>query len=69
MIDNDFESQWGQNKAYEICIFCLKPKYAALGGYSQEWWARNHDNISDWNDMAIRRLLFQLSGTVQIEII
>jgi hypothetical protein len=38
---------------------CFSAKHTALRRKSKEWLARNQDNVSEWDDMAIRGLLFQ----------
>jgi hypothetical protein len=40
-------------------ICCLSTKNVALKRKNKEWLARNQDNVSEWNDMSIRGLLFQ----------
>jgi hypothetical protein len=49
----------GQTKDYKIGICCFSAKHAALRRKSKDWLARNQDNVSEWGDMSIRRLLFQ----------
>ena len=53
----EFESRSGQTKDYKIGICCFSTKHAALR--SNDWLAWNQDNVSEWCDMSIRRLLFQ----------
>jgi len=48
----------GQTKDYEIGICSFSAKHAALRRKSKDWLARNQDNVSDWSDMSICRLLF-----------
>ena len=54
-----FEPRSGQNKDYKIGICSLFAKHAPLRRKSKDWLARNLDNVSEWGDMPIRRLLFQ----------
>jgi hypothetical protein len=42
-----------------IGICCFFFKHAALNGKSKDLLVRNQDNVSEWNDMSIRGLLFQ----------
>ena len=49
----------GQTKGYEISICCFSAKHAALRRKSKDWFVRNPDNVSEWGDMSISRLLFQ----------
>ena len=53
------EPRSGQTIDYKICICCFSVMYAALRGKSKVWLARNLDNVSEWDDMSIRGLLFQ----------
>jgi 3-phosphoglycerate kinase len=32
----------------------------------KDWLARNKDNVSEWGDMSVRRLLFQRADTLKI---
>jgi len=48
----------GQTKDYEISICCFSAKHAALRRKSKNWFVRNPDNVSEWGDMSISRLLF-----------
>jgi hypothetical protein len=49
----------GQTKDYAIGICSFSAKYAALRRKSNDWLARNQDNVSEWGDMSVRGLLFQ----------
>ena len=44
---------------YRIGICCFSAKHAALKRKSKDWWARNQDIVSEWDDMSICGLLFQ----------
>ena len=58
-VDRGFNPQSGQTKDYEIGICCFSAKHVALRRKSKDWLAWNRDNVSEWSDMSIRRLLFQ----------
>ena len=58
-VDRVFDPQLGQTKDYKIGICCFSAKDAALRSKSKDWLAWNQDNVSEWGDMSIRRLLFQ----------
>ena len=58
-VDHGFDSRSGQTKDYEIGICCFSTKHAALRRKSNDWLARNQNNVSQWSDMYIRGLLFQ----------
>jgi hypothetical protein len=58
-VDRGFEPRSGQTKDYKIGICCFSAKHAALRRKSNDWLARNQDNVSVWGDMSIRGLLFQ----------
>ena len=58
--DQGFEPWSGQAKDYKIgiCYFSAK-QHTALRSKSKDWLARNQNNVSEWNDMSTRGLLFQ----------
>ena len=58
-VDRGFEPQTGQTRGYKIGMCCFFAKNAALRKKSKEYLARNQDNVSEWGDMPIRKLLFQ----------
>jgi hypothetical protein len=58
-VDRGFKPRSGQTKDYKIDICCFSAKQAALSIKCKHWLARNQDNVSEWGDMSIRRLLFQ----------
>jgi len=58
-VDRGVEPRSSQTKDYKIGICCFSAKHAALNRKSKDWLARNQDNVSEWGDMSIRRLLFQ----------
>jgi hypothetical protein len=49
----------GQTKDYKIGICCFSAKHAALRRKSKDLLVLNQDNVSEWGNMFIRRLLFQ----------
>ena len=58
VVDHGFKPRAGQTKDYETGICCFSVKNAALRKKSKDWLARNQDNVSEWGDISIRRLLF-----------
>jgi hypothetical protein len=58
-VDHGFKPRSGQTKDKKIGICCFSAEHAALRRKSKDWLARNQDNVSEWDDMSIRRLLFQ----------
>ncbi len=58
-VDRGFEPQSGQTKDYKIGICCFSAKHAALRRKSNDWLARNQNNVSEWSDIFTRGLLFQ----------
>ena len=67
-VDRGFEPQSGQTKDYKIGICCFSAKQASLRRKSKDWLAWNQDNVSEWGDMSIRGLLFQLASTIKIQL-
>ena len=68
VVDRGFEPRSGQIKDDKIGICCFSAKYAALRRTSNDWLARNQNNVSEWDDISIRGLLFQRASTIQIQI-
>ena len=58
-VDRGFKPRSGQTKDYKIGICCFSAKHAALRRKSKDWFSRNQDNVSEWSDMSIPRLLSQ----------
>ena len=56
-VDRGFEPRSCQTKDYAIGICCFSAKHAALRRKSKDWLAQNQDNVSEWGDMSIRRLI------------
>ena len=50
--DCEFEPRSGQTKEYKIGICCYSAKHAALKNKSKDWFAHNHDSVSEWSDMS-----------------
>ena len=68
VVDRGFEPRLGQTKDYKIGICCFSTKHTALRRKSKDWLARNQDNVSEWGDMSIHRLLFQWANTIKIQL-
>jgi hypothetical protein len=47
------------NAIIKIVFVVFPAKYTASRRKNKNWLARNYDNVSDWDDMSIRELLFQ----------
>jgi hypothetical protein len=58
-VDRGFWPRSSQTKDYKIGICCFSAKHAAPSRKSKDWLARNQDNVSEWNNMSIRGLLFE----------
>ena len=58
-VDRGFEPRSGQSKDYKIGICCFSAKRAALRSNRKDCLARIQNNVSEWGDMCISRLLFQ----------
>jgi len=66
VVDRGFQFRLGQTKDYNIGICCFSTKHAALRSKNKDWLARN--NLSEWGDMPIRRLLFQCARIIKIQL-
>ena len=57
VVDHAFEPRSCQTKDNEIGICCFSTKHTALRRESKDWLTWNQDDVSEWGDMSIRRLL------------
>ena len=67
-VEREFEPRSGQTKDYKIGICCFSTKHAAIRKKKKDWLARDHDNMSEWDDISIRELLFQWASTIKIQL-
>jgi hypothetical protein len=67
-VDRGFEPLLSQTKDCKIGMCCFFAKHAALRRKSEDWLARNQNNVSEWSDMSTRGLLFQWASTIQIQL-
>ena len=67
-VDRGFEPRSGQAKDYKISICYFSAKDAALRRKSKDWLARKQDNVSEWDYVSIRGLLFQWASTIKIQL-
>ena len=67
-VDRGFEPRSDQTKVYIIGICCFSAKHAAIRRKNKDWLARNQNNMSEWSNMSIRRLLFQWASTIKIHL-
>ena len=58
-VNRVFEPRSSQTKDYAIGICCFSAKRAALRRKSKDWLARDQNNVSEWNAISTRGLLFQ----------
>ena len=65
-INRRFEPWSGHTKDYTICVCCFFAKPAAIRRKSNDWLARNQNNMSEWNNISTRGLLFEWTSTIQI---
>ena len=66
VVDRGFVTSSGRD--YKIGMCCFSAKHAALRRKSKDWLAQNQDNVSEWDDMSICRLLFQWPSTIKIQL-
>ena len=57
-VDRGFELRTDQTKDYKFGVCCFFERHAALKRKSKVWLARNQNNVSEWNDMSTRGMLF-----------
>ena len=63
-----FEARLGQTKENKIGICWFSAKHTPLRRNIKDLMDRNQDNVSEWGDISIRRLLFQRASTIQIQL-
>jgi hypothetical protein len=68
VVDRWFKSRSDQTKDYKIGMCCFSIMHTALGRKSKDRLAQNQDNVSEWGDMSIRRLLFQWASTIKMQV-
>jgi hypothetical protein len=66
VVDRGFEPWSDHTKDYKIGICWFSAKHAALLRKSEYRLALSKNNVSEWSDMSIRRLLFQWASTTKI---
>jgi len=49
-------------------IFFIWPKNEAIRSKSKDWFIRNQDSVSGWNDMSTHGLLFQWASTIKVQL-
>jgi hypothetical protein len=59
VVDHGFEPRSGQTKHCKIGICCFSAKHVALRRKSKHRLARNQENVFEWGDMSICKLLFK----------
>jgi hypothetical protein len=68
VVDFGFEPRSRQTKDYENGICCFSAKHKAIRRKSKDWLARNQDNVSEWDEISLRWLLFQCVGIKIIQL-
>ena len=58
-IDRRFKPWSGHTKDYKICVCCFTAKHAALRRKSNDWLARNQNNVCELSNMSTRGWLFE----------
>ena len=66
--DRGLEPRSGQTKHYQNYICCFSAKQASLRRKSNDWLARNQNNVSEWSDISTGGLLFQCASTIKIQL-
>ena len=60
VVDRRFESLSGKTKDFNICMGCFSAKHTSLyGDRTKTGWLGIRIMCLEWDDMSIRRLLFQ----------
>ena len=67
-VDYGFEPRSGQTKDYKIGICCFTAKYTALRSKNKYFLTRDQDNVSEWNNISTRGLLFLWASTIKLQL-
>jgi hypothetical protein len=59
VIDRGIKPRSAQTKDYKIGICCFSANHTSLRRKNEDWLAWNQDDVPNWGNMSIRRLLFQ----------
>jgi len=68
VVDCRFESHRVQTKDYDVGIYFLSIKNAALRIRSKDYMADNQYNVSELSDWSTRWLLFQWASTIKVQL-
>jgi len=63
-VDGGLVPRSRQAKDCKIGIWCFSAKHVELRRRSKDLLARNRDNVSVWDDMSIRGLLFRWASAL-----
>jgi hypothetical protein len=67
-VDYWFQPWSIQTKHYTIGMCYFSAKYAALRRKRKDWFALNHENVSERSDMPTQGLLYQWDSTMKIQL-
>ncbi len=70
-VERGFESRSGDTKDYKIMYFVASPlrtQHTTLRERAKTGWLKSQDNVSEWGDMSILGLLFQLASTIKFQL-
>ena len=67
-VDHRIQALSVQAKDYKIGNYFLSTKHATLRNKSNDWVARNQDNVSELSDMSAHTLLFHWTRTIKIQL-
>ena len=56
-VDRGFEPRSGQTKTMKLIFVASPLEHAALRKRSKDWLAQHQNNVSEWGDNSIRRLV------------
>ena len=59
--DHGLEPRLGQTRDYTIGIYCFSAKHMTLNSKNKARLAQNLFTVSEWSDMSIRGLLFEVA--------
>ena len=67
-VDRELNPRSGQTIDYNIGIPCFFGYHVSLRNKIKDWFACNQENMSHWDEMSFRGLLFQWASTMEIQL-
>lgn len=67
-VDRGLKPWSGETKRDKISMCYVSAKYFILGYKTKHWLSAKQNNVPEWSGLSTQGLLFQLAGTIQIQL-